>query len=195
MTDANRGSPVRRLRRAAVALLAVLALAQIVPSSAGAQTTQTKRELDQAREELKQVEKGLEQARARVDQVRAAIQSLTNQISQVTTTIEALGAAKSEAEAAISRSRDKTLELQGTLNARARDVYIRGPAGVVELLLDADSLDDLADRYSFLDALTRKDAGVAAGLEVQRHELTDLRRSLREYEIDYERQLASLAGK
>lgn len=134
MTDANRGSPVRRLRRAAGALLVVLAFAQIVPGPAGAQTTQTQRELDQAREELQQVEKSLERAQARVDQVRAAIQSLTNQISQVTTHIEALQAAKHESEAAIERSRNKALELQGTLNARARDVYIRGPAGVVELL-------------------------------------------------------------
>jgi murein DD-endopeptidase MepM/ murein hydrolase activator NlpD len=195
MTDASRGSPVRRLRRAAGAIVVVLALAQVVPGPAGAQTTQTQEQLKQARQELVNLEKGLERAKARVEQVRAAIQSLTNQISQVTTTIEALETAKAEAEAAIERSRNKALELQGTLNARARDVYMRGPAGVVELLLDADSLNDLADRYSFLDALTRKDAGVAEGLDVQRQELTDLRRSLKEYEIDYERQLASLAGK
>jgi murein DD-endopeptidase MepM/ murein hydrolase activator NlpD len=170
-------------------------LGQVVPGPAGAQTTQTQRELDQARQELEDLEGGLERAQSRVEQVRAAIQSLTNQISQVTTHIEALGAVKAEAEAAIERSRNKALELQGTLNARARDVYMRGPAGVVELLLDADSLNDLADRFNFLDALTRKDAGLAEGLVVQRQELTDLRRSLQEYQAEYDLQLASLAGK
>jgi peptidoglycan LD-endopeptidase LytH len=195
MSEASRGSPVRRLRRAAGALLVVLAFAQVVPGPVGAQTTQTQRELDEARRELENLEKGLERAKARVEQVQAAIQSLTNQISQVTTHIEALDAATAEAENAIERSRNEALELQGTLNARARDVYIRGPAGVVELLLNADSLNDLADRYSFLDALTRKDAGVAEGLEVQRQELTGLRRSLKEYRAEYDIQLASLAGK
>ncbi|HEX5948736.1 MAG TPA: peptidoglycan DD-metalloendopeptidase family protein [Actinomycetota bacterium] len=195
MSEASRGSPVRRLRRAAGALLVVLAVAQSTPGPVGAQTTDTQQELDQAREELEDLKRNLQRARSRVNQVRAAIQSLTNQISQVTTHIEALEAAKAEAEAAIERSREKALELQGTLNARARDVYIRGPAGVVELLLDADSLNDLADRYSFLDALSRKDAGVAEGLLVQRHELMGLRRSLKEYQAEYDRQLASLEGK
>ena len=193
MSDASRGSSVRRLRHAAGALLVLLAFVQVVP--AGAQTTQTQRELDQAREELKELEGGLKRARDRVEQVRAAIQSLTNQISQVTTHIEALQAAKAETEAAIERSRNKALELQGTLNARARDVYMRGPAGVVELLLNADSLPDLADRFNFLDALIRKDAGVAEGLDVQRQELTSLRGSLQEYQAEYDRQLAGLAGK
>jgi murein DD-endopeptidase MepM/ murein hydrolase activator NlpD len=195
MSEASRGSPVRRLRRAAGVLLVVLAFAQVAPGPVGAQTTQTQRELDQAREELEALERGLERAKSRVEQVQAAIQSLTNQISQVTTHIEALAAAKAEAAAAIERSRNEAAELQGTLNARARDVYIRGPAGVVELLLDANSLNDLADRYSFLDALSRKDAGVAEGLAVQRQELTGLRRSLNEYEAEYERQRAGLVGK
>ncbi len=193
MSDASRGSPVRRLRHAAGALLVVLAFVQVVP--AGAQTTQTQRELDQAREELKELEGSLKRAKDRVEQVRAAIQSLTNQISQVTTHIEALEAAKADAEAGIERSRNKALELQGTLNVRARDVYMRGPAGVVELLLNADSLNDLADRFNFLDALIRKDAGVAEGLAVQRQELTELRRSFKEYEVELERQRAGLAGK
>lgn len=193
MTEANRGSPVRRLRHAAGAVLVLLAFAGATPSPVLAQSTQE--ELDRAREQLEDLRKDYRSAQARVEQVRAAIQSLTNQISQVTTHIEALDQAIGEAEAGIDRSRIRALELQVTLNARARDVYIRGPAGVVELLLDADSLNDLADRFSFLDALSRKDASVAQGLDVQREELTGLRRSLKEYEEEYDRQLASLEGK
>jgi murein DD-endopeptidase MepM/ murein hydrolase activator NlpD len=195
MSEASRRSPVRRLRRAAGALLVVLAFAQVVSGPVGAQTTQTQEQLRRAQQELENLKKGLERAKARVEQVQAAIQSLTNQISQVTTHIEALETAKAEAEAGIERSRNKALELQGTLNARARDVYIRGPAGVVELLLDADSLNDLADRFSFLDALTRKDAGIAEGLVVQRQELTELRRAFKEYQVELDRQRAGLVGK
>jgi murein DD-endopeptidase MepM/ murein hydrolase activator NlpD len=113
----------------------------------------------------------------------------------VTAHLEALGQAKQKAERGIVSAREKAEELQVALDARARDVYMRGPAGVVELLLDADSLDDLADRYSFLDALSQKDASVAQGLDAQRVQLAQLRASLAQYEAEYERQWASLQGK
>ena len=195
MSDASRPWPVRRLRRVAGVFLIVLAFAQVVPGPVGAQTTDTQQELNRAREQLEDLRDELRRAQQRVNQVRAAIQSLTNQISQVTTHVEALQATKAETEAAIERSRNRAAELQVTLDARARDVYMHGPAGVVELLLDADSLNDLANRFNILDALSRKDAGVAEGLAVQRHELTGLRRSLKEYQAEYDRQLASLEGK
>ncbi len=195
MRDASRGSSVRRLRRAAGAVLIVLAFAQVAPGPVGAQTTDTQQELDRAREKLEDLRKDLRRARARMNEIRTAIQRLTSQISRVTTYVEALEAAMNEAEVGIKRSRNRAEELQGTLDARAREVYMRGPAGVVELLLEAHSLTELADRYGFLDALSRKDASVAEGLLVQRRELTGLRRALKEYRAEYDRQLATLEGK
>jgi murein DD-endopeptidase MepM/ murein hydrolase activator NlpD len=193
MTKASRGSPVRQLRRAAGALLVLVAFAQIAPGTVLAQTTQT--QLDEAREQLKDLRDDYREARDRVAQIRAAITGLTNQISEVTTHLEALGQAKQKAERGIVSAREKAAELQVALDARARDVYMRGPAGVVELLLDADSLDDLSDRYTFLDALSQKDASVAEGLDAQRLQLAQLRASLAEYEAEYQRQWASLQGK
>jgi peptidoglycan LD-endopeptidase LytH len=170
----------------------LLAVAQMTPGPVLASDTQE--ELDQARSRLSDLRHDFRIAEARVKTIRAAITSLTNQISQVTTHIEALGQAIQESEDGIHHAESKAEELQLTLNARARDVYIRGPAGVVELLLDADSLNDLADRFSLLDAISRKDASVAQGLDVQRQELTDLRRRLKGYQAEYERQEARLEG-
>jgi peptidoglycan LD-endopeptidase LytH len=192
MISASRGSPLRRLRRVAGAVLVLLAAAQLTPGAVLASDTQE--ELDQARSRLSDLRKDFRIAEARVSTIRAAITSLTNQISQVTTHIEALGEAIQESEDGIHAAERKATALQLTLNARARDVYIRGPAGVVELLLDADSLNDLADRFSLLDAISRKDASVAQGLDVQRQELTALRRRLKDYKAEYDRQAASLEG-
>jgi murein DD-endopeptidase MepM/ murein hydrolase activator NlpD len=171
----------------------LFALAQAAPGTVLAQTTQT--QLDEARERLKDLRGDYRVARDRVAQIRAAITGLTNQISQVTTHLEALGQAKQKAERGIVSAREKAEDLQVALDARARDVYIRGPAGVAELLLDAESLDDLADRFTFLDALSQKDASVAEGLDAQRMQLAQLRASLAQYEAEYERQWASLQGK
>ena len=192
MITASRGSSIRRLRHAAGAVFVLLAVVQLSPNPVLASDTQE--ELQQARERLGDLRKEFRLAEARVKTIRAAITSLTNQISQVTTHIEALGQAIQESEDGIHHAERKAEELQLTLDARARDVYIRGPAGVVELLLDADSLNDLADRFSLLDAISRKDASVAQGLDVQRQELTALRRRLKEYKAEYDRQAASLEG-
>ncbi|MGH2696844.1 MAG: murein hydrolase activator EnvC family protein [Actinomycetota bacterium] len=192
MNRASRTSPVHRLRPSAGAVL-VLAFAIAAPDPVLAQSTED--ELTRAREGLEDLRQEYRAAQTQVDQIRAVIQSLTNQISQVTSHLEALGEVIEEAQAGVTRSRERAEELQLTLNARARDAYVRGPAGVVELLLNADSLSDLADRFSFLDALSRRDASVAEGLEIQLQELSGLRRSLKEYEAEYERQLSRLEGK
>jgi murein DD-endopeptidase MepM/ murein hydrolase activator NlpD len=191
--QSSQSSSLGRLRHAAGALLVLLAFAQIAPGPVLASDTQE--ELRQARDRLEDLRKEYRVIEARVKQIRAGIQSLTNQITQVTSHLEALALAVDEAEAGIRRSESRAEELQIRLDARARDVYIRGPAGVLELILEAKSLPDLADRFSFLDALSRGDASVAEGVEAQRQELAGLRKTLKEYEDVSQRLRDRLVGK
>jgi peptidoglycan LD-endopeptidase LytH len=191
MTTASRGSPARRLRHAAGVLLAVLALG--LPAQG--QVSDTQQELNRAKRELEALRDEHRDAQARMDGLRGRIIGLTNQISQVTVQKEALEAAIAEARSAIRTSRDQTERLQATLDDRARDVYIRGPAGALELVLEAQSLTDLADRFNFLEVLSRSDASVAEGLSVERKLLNESRRNFREYEAEKERLLVQLQGK
>jgi peptidoglycan hydrolase CwlO-like protein len=174
-------------------VVVLLAFAQLSPGPVLASHSED--DLEQARERLKDLRGEFRAAEARLKQVRAAIVSLTNQISEATAQLEALDFARQETGSAIRHSEAKTEELQSRLDARARDVYISGPAGVLELILEAESLADLADRFSFLDALSRGDASVVDGLVVQRRELVGLRTTLAEYEEEYESLLAGLEGK
>lgn len=191
MSRASRGSPARRLRHAAGALLLLLSLAS--PSLVRAADTQS--ELNRAKERLEELRKENKAAQARMNDIRAQIQSLTNQLSQVTASIEALEAAIAEAREAIRVSRNETERLQRALDERARDVYIRGPAGALELVLEATSLTDLSDRFNFLDALSRSDANVAEGLSVERQLLNDSRTNFRRYRDEKLSLLAQLEGK
>jgi peptidoglycan hydrolase CwlO-like protein len=191
MRTASRGSPARRVRRVAGVLLVLLALA---PTTAvGAPDTQ--QELNRAKKELEALRKEHRAAQGRMDDLRAQIASLNNQVSQVTVHIEALHAAIEEARTAIRRSRNATERLQSTLDERARDVYIRGPAGAIELVLEAESLNDLSDRFNFLDVLSGNDADLAEGLSVERALLNDSRANFREYLVEKEQLQAQLVGK
>jgi peptidoglycan LD-endopeptidase LytH len=191
MRTASRGSTARRLRHVAGALLVLLALA---PATAvGAPDTQ--QELNRAKKELEALRKEHRAAQDRMDDLRAQIASLNNQVSQVTVHIEALHAAIEEARTAIRRSRNTTERLQSTLDERARDVYIRGPAGAIELVLEAESLNDLSDRFNFLDVLSGNDADLAEGLSVERALLNDSRANFREYLVEKEQLQAQLVGK
>jgi peptidoglycan hydrolase CwlO-like protein len=191
MTTASRGSPARRFRHAAGALIALLVLG---PPAVG-QTTDTQQELDRARRKLEALRDEHRGAQARMNSLRGQIIGLTNQISQVTVQKEALEAAIAEARTAIRDSRNHTERLQAALDERARDVYIRGPAGALELVLESRSLTDLADRFNFLEVLSRSDASVAEGLSVERQLLNESRRNFREYEAEKERLLVQLHGK
>ena len=193
MSEASRGSTVRRLWSVMTgALFLVLLFSQLGPVPAGAQSTQE--ELNRARKAVQRLEDDLKAAQARVAQVRADIQSLTAQISQATTQVEALETAKAEAREQIVQAERQAARLQEDLNQRAHDAYIRGPAEALELVLGADSLTDLSDRISLLEVLSDDDVDVAAGVEVRRREIVELRKDLAEYEEQYQHQLDRLEG-
>jgi murein DD-endopeptidase MepM/ murein hydrolase activator NlpD len=186
----SRGSSIRRLRHLAGALIVLLAL--LPPARVGA--TDTEQELNRARRALQELRREHRDTEARAREIRAGLESLIRQVSQLTVQKEALSTAVHETEGEIRHSNRRVDELQGTLNERARDVYIRGPAGALELVLEARTLPELSDRFSFLNALSRGDANVAAGLQTQREEATALRRNLKEYERALVPLLDQLAG-
>ena len=195
MRRASSPSPsLRRLRHAAAALLVLLtvvALAQ--PLSVGAAVSQA--QLNAAEKRLAALEKELNAIKDRYAVVHAELLSLTAQISQATSQKEALEAAIDGSKTEIKASEKEAARLQADLNERARDVYIRGPAGALELILEATSLLDLSDRASFLEVLSEADANVATGLQLERRQIADLRKTLVKYRDDIDRLLQQLEGK
>ena len=157
----------------------LLLLVQVAPGSA--QTSQER--LERARKRVEQIRRELKPARAELAQVQAEVESLTRQILQALRQREAIQDQVDATNKRIKRRGTRVRELQGRLNSRAREVYITGPAGVVEAILEADTLADLTARVSFLDALNEADASTATGIEVEREEL-------RRFEDDLEGLLA-----
>jgi peptidoglycan LD-endopeptidase LytH len=155
----------------------------------------TQKELDRAKEKLVRLRKDHRDAQHRMNDLRGDIQTLTAELSEVTGHIEALEAAIAETKEAVRQSRNRTDRLQSTLDRRARDVYIRGPAGALELVLESRSLTELASRFNFLDALSKADANVVEGLSVERRLLNENRLNARRYLEQQEVLRAQLEGK
>jgi murein DD-endopeptidase MepM/ murein hydrolase activator NlpD len=161
----------------AVVGLLLLSLFQTTLSSA--QSAQS--ELDEARDKLGKLRRELNDLRDVQKSIHAQLLSITTRVSQATAQIEALDHAREEAEAEMERSREEAERLQENLNARARDAYIRGPAGGLELVLEADSLINLATRIGYLEVLSEADANVADGLRIERQRIAEFRGQLRRY--------------
>lgn len=171
-----------RLRRAVALAAGLFLLAQVAPGSA--QTVQEK--LDSAEKRVRQIRKELDAQRARLADLRGEIESLTRQILEGLRQREALQDQIAATNEVILRKGKRVERLQVRLGARARDVYIQGPAGVLEFVLEANSLSDLSDRVTFLSALNEADASVAAGIEVQQEELDRFEDDLQGYLADQE---------
>jgi peptidoglycan LD-endopeptidase LytH len=191
MTRASRGSSVRWSRPLAGALLVVL----VSLPAALVRASDTQKELDRAKEELVQLRKDHRDAQHQMNVLRADIQTLTAELSEVTGHIEALEAAIAETKEAVRQSGQRTKRLQTALDRRARDVYMRGPAGALELVLESRSLTELANRFNFLDALSKSDANVVEGLSVERRLLNENRLNYRRYLEQQEALEAQLVGK
>lgn len=162
----DRGSGRAWLRRLAAAAVLIL-LAQM----AGSVQADTKEELDRARAKVKRIERELRSARARLDVVRLAVESLTRQVAQALAQKYAIEAHIKDTRRSVKKSGSRIRELQGRLNERARDVYIRGPLEIVEVVLEAESLVDVSDRVAFIDSLSRSDSNLAVGIDVERQQL------------------------
>jgi peptidoglycan hydrolase CwlO-like protein len=163
---ANRGSGRAWVRRLAAA--GVLLLLTQVP---GAVQADTKQELDKARAKVKRIERELRSAQARLDAVRLAVESLVRQVAQAMAQKSAIEGHIKDTRRAVKTSGRRIGELQERLNERARDVYIRGPLEIVEVVLEAESLVDVSDRVAFIDALSRSDSNLAVGIDVERQQL------------------------
>jgi peptidoglycan LD-endopeptidase LytH len=164
-------TPDRGLGHAWLRRLAAGAVLTLLAQVPGAVRADTKQELDRARAKVKRIERELRRAQTRLDSVRAAVESLTRQVAQAYAQKYAIEVHIKDTRRSVKKSGKRIGELQGRLNERARDAYIRGPLEIVEVVLDAESLGDLSDRVAFADALSRSDSNLAVGIDVERQQL------------------------
>lgn len=229
---AGRGRP-RRVPSAALAPALLLAALLLAPAPAAAQDA-GQEEAEDLQERIRESQERLEQIRDERDNLRKQMRELDQRVStrreeldnlerQIGTTssvvaeldvqIRARGDEVDALTREMLRTRDDLTVRKVELRQRLREIYKRGPARAVQVLLSAESFSDLIHRYKYLHLVTRYDRTLVDQvgrlenrLEEQRTELqrdlTRLRRlrgekrselqELESLENQYQRQIARL---
>jgi murein DD-endopeptidase MepM/ murein hydrolase activator NlpD len=178
------------IRVAAAAFLSLSIAIQVTPGAAGPQ--KTKDELQQIREQASELTERLSSAQERRDQLRAEITQLNQIVSALTAQVEILGEEIAFVRKEVRRAGTQISRLERRLEDRARAAYIDGPASALELVLEADSLNDLSDRIGFLQILQREDSSLAVGIETERASLQRFAARLADYRQEKQVLLAEL---
>jgi peptidoglycan hydrolase CwlO-like protein len=162
------GCLIRWSFRPAVALL-VLAGLLAVPRAATADVTG---ELDQATARLARLKHQVKDEQVQLDALSAQAGALAAKRDQAQAGWEQITEELNLTRASLGQARQRYLELQAQLAARAREAYMDGPGTDVEFLLGAASLTDLSDRIVFVEALAQGDADLVNEVRTVRSELS-----------------------
>ncbi|HYH28728.1 MAG TPA: peptidoglycan DD-metalloendopeptidase family protein [Actinomycetota bacterium] len=147
-------------------------------SQPGVQAQSIREKLEAARKQLKAIERRLDGIVAQQRALQNEVTSLTTQIAQAYAQKQVIQGHIQETNGEVTETEQEVDVLQRRLNDRARDAYIRGPADVVEVVLEADSLVDLSDRVAFIDVLNQADAALATGVDRERQHLEEFKADL-----------------
>jgi murein DD-endopeptidase MepM/ murein hydrolase activator NlpD len=166
VTSVSRGSRLGPIQRALALGAALFVLAQVAPGSAD-----TVDQIKRAERKVKRITRILRHERDKLAAIRSQITSLNTQIAQAQAHLGQLQDRRKAVDRAINRQTHEIEVLQGRLDQRAREAYIAGPAGIIEAILGAESLTEMADRVTFLDVLARQDSDVSIAIDLEREQL------------------------
>ena len=151
----------------AAVLVAALALSPAAAKNKGPSEKDLKdagRNLARAEQEAKALGNEIIRTRSRLQQLRGEIDGLRAEVliasvehEKALATLEATQAEQGGVEA-------EQTEVKATMDGRVRSLYMGGPAGAIEILLDAESLADMGERTTYLNALQAQDANAAQTL-------------------------------
>jgi peptidoglycan LD-endopeptidase LytH len=172
--------PLVRPRGRLAATFVVVLLLVSMPGGAGAQDTEDK--LAAARARLAEIERDIDQQSARLADLRAEVDAAAARVYEARVALEDTLSRIARTHDALADAEAEYQEIRARLDARARDVFINGPASPLELLLGAQSMADLTERVMFVGALAEQDSELANDVE----DLAD-RLAYRQQELDRQR--------
>jgi septal ring factor EnvC (AmiA/AmiB activator) len=158
---ARRGALPAGAMRFAAALLLFLAagVAAQQPDLA-----QSRKRLDEIRQERVTLERQQLQLQGEVTDVGAALRNLERQrdatnrlVNEIERQISGLGSELDHSAAELTLAQDNLADRKAVLQRRLADIYRRGPLYTFQVLLSAESFGDLLTRYKYLYLTSRQD--------------------------------------
>ena len=129
-------------------------------------TADTKSELGSARERLAGIEQEIRDGRSELSELEDEANALATQVEEAEGRLEEIVSALEDTQEALEEMRARYEVVQDQLDARARELYMQGPASDLNVILGATSMGDLADRLEYASMVDQADADL--GIEIQK---------------------------
>jgi murein DD-endopeptidase MepM/ murein hydrolase activator NlpD len=136
--------------------------------------------LDIARAELAAVTAEYERVRDLLGQVRHQVEEIERHLATLNRQIEKLGRQLESVAAAIEHRTRELEEREALLEDHLRSAYERSQTSMLEIILSADSLDEITRQLGYLITVSDQDAILADEVRSIREELETRRESLAE---------------
>ena len=176
-----KGKFCKRLGKPVLALALALCVAQGTGGSAIAATL-TELQQEQARLEQEKKENDAKLAELKADQSKqqeykdaldAQMQNLQSQIDGLNTQINDLDASISEKNAAIAEKQENIDRDVETLKDRLCAIYMMGDASTLEIILQSESVIDMAQKVELLNMITEHDTKMIQQLSADMEAIAD----------------------
>jgi murein DD-endopeptidase MepM/ murein hydrolase activator NlpD len=173
MTETVRRFP--RYSRAAL-VAALFVLVSVVSTVAGA--APSREDVERARARLARIEDRLDGIQSRLAATQDLLNEATARVERRQAAVEQVTAELDRTQEELDRAHARYERISNRLNERAVAAYMTGPASSIEFLLNAESVADLTDRMTYVDALAQTDAELAVDVANTRNQLTALQAQL-----------------
>jgi murein DD-endopeptidase MepM/ murein hydrolase activator NlpD len=136
--------------------------------------------LDLARAELAAVTAEYERVRTLLADVRDQVRRIERRLVRLNAEVAELDRKLDAVAAAIVRRTRELAEREALLEEHLRSAYERSQTSMLEIILSADSLDEVAAQFGYLVTVSDQDTMLAEEIRAMREELETRRESLRE---------------
>ena len=136
--------------------------------------------LDLARAELASVTAEYQHVRGLLAQVRDHVERIERRLAHLNAEIDELNRKLNAVAAAIERRSQELADREALLQEHLRSAYERSQTSMLEIILSADSLDEVAAQFGYLMTVSDQDTILADEIRAIREELETRRRSLRD---------------
>lgn len=132
---------------------------------------EAERNLARAQEEAKVLGNQIGTTKGRIQLLRTDVDNLRGEVKLATAEYEEAAEKLAETEEKQGAIEDDFDVVRDVMDDRTRSAYIEGPTGGLEVLLGSESLEDMSERSTFLNALQAQDANASRKLRALAHDL------------------------
>jgi peptidoglycan hydrolase CwlO-like protein len=182
---------ITRLRiTAALAAVSVIASVLLVGGPAGAQSTAE--QLDTARARVHDLEAKIKAGEAQLETLKERLANLSQQVTTQSATLDSTRQRLDETSSRLTATKGHLQALHDRMKDRARNLYMRGPTSLIDVVLGAKTLAQFSARVTYAAAIARQDSHLMLQVRKLKSEITKQRDAQRQLELEQASEVASL---